>query len=356
VPFTHRPLESLRGSSNSHGHSRPHPTTRSRLDHQGLDQQGLDHQGLDPQGLDHQGLDHQGLDQQGLDHQGLDHQGLDHQGLDHQGLDHQGLDQHVDFYLEQALAPTTRKTYTSAEKRYLSFCITHHISPLPTDEKILCRYVAYLANNRLCHSTIKSYLAAVRQLSIQKNEGDTHISSMDKPELVLREVKKVHVSKQTSSLRQPITVDLLEKIRGVWLTGTPTKYNMMLWPASSLCFLGFFRSGEITVPSDSSFDNSCHLTARDITVDSHHNPTMLRVKLKASKTNPFRVGVDVFVGRLGSPIYPVSAILDYLLTRGPHSGPFFQFKDGRPLTRSRFVEQVNKSRNRWPTSLGPQLS
>ena len=46
----------------------------------------------------------------------------------------------------------------------------------------------------------------------------------------------------------------------------------MLWAAVSLCFFGFLRSGEITVPDDSAYDEGAHLNCRDITVDSIENP------------------------------------------------------------------------------------
>jgi len=252
----------------------------------------------------------------------------------------------VDFYVEQALAQSTRRTYKSAEKRYLSFCTTHHIPPLPVYEQTLCRYVASLANEGLRHISIKAYLAAIRQLSIQQDEGDPHISGMAKLELVLRGIKRVQASHQAAPTRQPITIELLEKLRDTWLTGTPTWNERMLWAAASLCFFGFFRSGEITIPNDRSFDTSCHLSATDIRVDNHCNPTMLRVRLKASKTDPFRVGVDVFVGLTGSPICPVTAVLEYMLMRGARPGPLFLFKDGKPLTRSRFVERVRDALDR----------
>ncbi len=106
------------------------------------------------------------------------------------------MDEHVDFYMEQALAQSTRKTYSSAEKCYLSFCFTHHIPPSPVNEKKLCRFVASLANDGLRHISIKGYLAAVRQISIRQEEGDPHISQMAKLELVLRGVKRVQALEQ----------------------------------------------------------------------------------------------------------------------------------------------------------------
>ena len=147
----------------------------------------------------------------------------------------------------------------------------------------------------------------------------------------------VQATKQKARVRQPITLNLLHSMREAWLEkGEASWDNWMLWAAASLCFFGFLRSGEITTPSDSSFDSSCHLSHGDVTVDELDNPSMLRVHLKASKTDPFRTGVDVFVGKTGGPLCPVGAMLKYLVARGCRPGPL----DGRLLTRSRFVEQV----------------
>ncbi len=66
----------------------------------------------------------------------------------------------------------------------------------------------------------------------------------------------------------------------------------MLWAA--LCFFGFFRLGEITVPSAEAFDMGAHLSFQDILVDNITKPQALRVRLKASKTDPFRKGL-VFI-------------------------------------------------------------
>jgi len=50
--------------------------------------------------------------------------------------------------------------------------------------------------------------------------------------------------------------------------------------------------------------------------------------------------VDLFLGKTSADLCPVSAILNYLVVRRPGEGPLFVFKDGRYLTRQRFVESV----------------
>ena len=108
-------------------------------------------------------------------------------------------------------------------------------------------------------------------------------------------------------------------------------------------FFGFLRAGEVVVPSDSAFDPSIHLTVKDISVDSHSSPSYIAVNIKASKTDPFRRGVTIYLGRTHNQICPVAATLRYMVERGLAEGPLFVFENGRLLTRERFVAAVRES-------------
>ena len=70
---------------------------------------------------------------------------------------------------------------------------------------------------------------------------------------------------------------------------------------------------------------------------------MIRVRIKASKTDPFRVGADIFIGRTDNDLCPVAAVLAFMALRGPGPGPFFHFRDGKPLTRSGLVTKLKES-------------
>ena len=98
-------------------------------------------------------------------------------------------------------------------------------------------------------------------------------------------------------------------------------------------FFGFLWSGELVAPAEGEFDPSQHLSFRDITVDNKTNPSVLWVRIKQSKTNPFRQGVSITLGRTDAQLCPVAALMAYLALCGPGQGPLFRYKDGRPLTR-----------------------
>ena len=97
----------------------------------------------------------------------------------------------------------------------------------------------------------------------------------------------------------------------------------MLWAACCPGFFGFLRAGEFT--TNSLFDPSIHLAVSDIQADALVDPTCFRVHIKSSKTDPFRVGCVIYVGRGNSSICPVAALGNFLTLRGPPPGPLFCF-------------------------------
>ena len=120
---------------------------------------------------------------------------------------------------------------------------------------------------------------------------------------------------------------------------------VMLWAACCLAYFGFMRIGELTVSSDDAYDSASHLSWGDIAVDDPACPSCMEVRVKASKTDPFWQGISLFIGRVASDLCPVSAMLAYLVVKGNQTGPLFKFRDGRSLTRQRFVMAVQEALN-----------
>lgn len=137
--------------------------------------------------------------------------------------------------------------------------------------------------------------------------------------------------------RLPITPKILRHIKNQWAShGGETDY-VMLWAACCVGFFGFMRAGEFTCTQGG---QSPPLTVKDVAVDERANPSMVRIHLMHSKTDPFRHGVDIYLGRTGRDLCPVAALLAFMAVRPAVDGPLFVFANGTPLTRDRLVEAV----------------
>ena len=101
-------------------------------------------------------------------------------------------------------------------------------------------------------------------------------------------------------------------------------------------FFGFLQVGEVVAPLVPSYDPAIHLCFGDVKVDNYEHPQFLEVCIKASKTDPFCLGVSVYLGVTSSSLCPVAVILHYMVQRGIKPGPFFILSDGKYLTRDIF--------------------
>ena len=164
---------------------------------------------------------------------------------------------------------------------------------------------------------------------------------MPRLEYILTGIKQVQARAGTPPKpRLPITPALLEGLRGVWLNPSAPPDHIMLWAAACTGFFGFLRAGEFTVPTVQGYDPEVHLSLTDVAIDSHTTPSVVRLRIKQSKTDPLRQGVDIFLGTTGVSICPVQAIISFLAVRSPAPGPLFMFQSGRPLTRNSLVTHL----------------
>ena len=156
----------------------------------------------------------------------------------------------------------------------------------------------------------------------------------------------------TADRRLPISVQILHGMIAAWAAPPPAAAqamepnelfdNTMLRAAASLYFFGFFRSGELMVLSVTAFDELFHLAWGDVAVDDSNPPAVIKIHLKRSKCDQLGNGVDIYVGRTGTDICPVTLALQYVRVRGPSPGPFFRRHDGSPLMKALFMAKVRQ--------------
>ena len=163
-------------------------------------------------------------------------------------------------------------------------------------------------------------------------------------EYVLKGVKKLQaMSAPQRRPHLPITPTILRQLLKHWNKSAQDTDTKMLWAACCLGFFGFLRAGEFTVVAENAVDLSVCLTPADVAIDCHTNPKIMKVRIKASKTDPYRQGVDIYLGRTQKDLCSLVAMLAYLAVRGSQMGPLFTFKDGKPLTRQKLVLQLRQA-------------
>jgi hypothetical protein len=78
---------------------------------------------------------------------------------------------------------------------------------------------------------------------------------------------------------------------------------------------------------------------------------MVRIHLRRSKCDQFGGGVDVVIGRTGTSLCPVTAVMNYLYIRQDCPRAFFCLQDGTPVSKPWFIAKIRgilSSRLRWP--------
>lgn len=233
------------------------------------------------------------------------------------------------------MASTTKRTYSSAQRKYLIFCRDNNISPpLPATEQVLCLFTTKLAQT-IQPKSIQVYLSAIRSLHLLHGYKDP-LTDCPRLHHVIRGIKRIQGP--TSQQRLPITDNLMHIIYGSLSENNPD--HIMFWAACTLAYFGFLRAAEFTVPSVEVFDRKLHLQPSDLAFDSHSNPTCLRVHLKTSKTDPFGKGCYIHIGRGLGTLCAVQAMAKYLHSRGGDPGPLFIFSTGQTLSRHRLSTRL----------------
>lgn len=243
--------------------------------------------------------------------------------------------------MRHGLAESTRRSYSVGQRRFIAFCqqlgnLDAAGSPLPASEWTLCLFATELAKS-INASSIKVYLSAVRALHIEQGFQDPLIN-YPRLQRVLRGIKRTQGC--TRAERLPVTNSIMSIIKNS--LDLQCYDHCMFWAACTLAYFGFLRSAEFTVPSLAAFSSEVHLQVNDIEIDSMVSPSCIRVHLKASKTDPFRRGCFIHIGRGTPQLCAIEAMLVYLNMRGNGPGPLFLLQSGLPLSRSLLTDWIRK--------------
>ena len=140
--------------------------------------------------------------------------------------------------------------------------------------------------------------------------------------------------------RIPITSPLLLTLgRNLWNSSTKFTDKVMLWAAMLTAFYGFLRVSEYTSSHTKSYNPNTTLCYEDIKILSN---STIQIHIKASKTDPFRLGVSIELHRNDTTLCPVQAMTHLLNYHPTRQGPLFTWGDGRYLTRSSWAAVLRK--------------
>ena len=240
--------------------------------------------------------------------------------------------------LGRALAPSTHTQYKVGIRQYLAFCRLFYIEPLPLSEYVLENFCISLSR-RVKHSTIRGYLSGVQFYS--KIGGCTIlIKDMVRLEYVMTAIRRAQGNVFDRPTRPPVTLNMLKQLCAfINITESPFDRDM-LTAAVLLAFFGLLRVSEYTSPTSSTHDPTSNLSVDDININWKRKVALIRIK--KSKTDPFREGATIRIGVLNHYLCPVHALIRYLMHRGRAPGPFFVFRNGAFLTRPRIVDLLRR--------------
>ena len=132
--------------------------------------------------------------------------------------------------------------------------------------------------------------------------------------------------------RLPITIKIMGELKCALQErlDLSTDNRQMYWAAFTTVLFGFLQCSEYTAPTPSHFDKDQTLLRSDLTIDSNG----YRLHIEESKTDPFRLGVDLFLSRSHHSVCPVKALEKYMAHSRSRASdlPLFSHADGSFLT------------------------
>lgn len=235
------------------------------------------------------------------------------------------MDRHATQLLYTGLAPNTRSTYASAQKRYLNFCSTYGLNAVPIDEQTSARFIAHLSLSAINVRSIRVYLSAVRDLHV--------MSGLQPPEIYTPRIKlmmkSLHKSHDQPKQVKPITFRILLQCYSLF---TQTRDDLMMWSAITLCFFGCLRASELFPPI-----TEIHFAPRlsDLIFCKDEVP-YLQLKVHKSKTAPH--GFKVVIGCSGTNVCAYCSVAKYVKISGLLPSSFlFSYSTGQMVTKYQFL-------------------
>jgi integrase len=244
------------------------------------------------------------------------------------------------MYRRATFAESTRKTYITHLKSYVSFCQVMKYNPVPISLLALCRYAAFLAR-RLKYTSLQQYLNIIRILHLEAGLPNP----MENNWLLQTLLKGIlRLKGNTPVQKLPITPHLLLKIKAT--LDLRNSFHVVFWAACCVAFFGMLRKATLIPPSEKAFDPTKQLTRGDFCV----YPWGVGVRIRHTKTIQFKE--RLFVTPLpicrNHPLCPVEAVthaFSQVASQPSHMPAFLFLQAGkiRCLNHTLFTKQLSQS-------------
>lgn len=257
------------------------------------------------------------------------------------------------MFLSLAIGGSTRQTYSSGINSYLSFIDFHELHPaFPASIATLCLWVTYLAAppRRLTLATCKVYLAGVITRHTEMGLNNPLEDAPPVLDRIFTGIKRWSTT-ASSQPKLPITTAMLQDMRQH--LDLNIRSDSLLWAMMWTATAGLLRISEFTLANSRETDRSLQLRQLtlydqgDGVVDTLSVTASSRIKratlhLEASKTDPFRAGVDIVIA---SPT-ALQALIRYIIhlkqQRPVPTSPLFTFPDQSAVKRSWLMKRVSE--------------
>ena len=232
-----------------------------------------------------------------------------------------------------AIAPSTRRTYQAANKSFITqFCTCFSIEPYPATS-LTSRYFCAKLSQKLSYKTIKVYLSAIRFEHLERGLPDP--TNNELLHMLCKGIKCLQGDNTT--LRLPTTINIMCTLKDQ--LHHSHQYSLvekrLLWSAFTVSFYGFLRASE--------FMSSTPIGATTLTWnDIEFSPSYILIRLRQSKTDPFRRGCSITLAATGISTCPCKAICHYanLISPRNQKDPLFSAGQFSPLMREHLITAI----------------
>lgn len=234
------------------------------------------------------------------------------------------------------LAPSTRRSYETTRGQYEEFCALQGFrEPYPASIRILGDWAASFAD-RVQAKTIKRYMSGLKSFHIDIGLSTDAFSS-DPLNRILDGVKRLRPQLENEK-REPLTREHLLKVLDQLTSSTD---DLNLHAAFCLAFNGLLRTGEFTYEANEAGDPEFarwKVTRRSILLHEE----FMTLRLPASKTDPFRKGINIHITATGDAACPVKSMRRLLSLGELDAAPLFQAR-GQAFSRKYVTEALRRS-------------